>query len=89
MNRKVLTSIALVLAGISSIAQDKKPFDSTELKEVIILGRLSPNAQPVSPGKIAIPVMDLPQSISIVDKTIIANQQAQRLSDVMKNVNGV
>lgn len=89
MNRKVLTSIALVLAGISSIAQEKKPFDSTELKEVIILGRLSSNAQPVSAGEIAIPVMDLPQSISIVDKAIIANQQAQRLSDVMKNVNGV
>jgi iron complex outermembrane recepter protein len=89
MKTRFFTSIAILLTGISSVAQEKKPFDSTELKEVIIIGRQSPNAQAVSAGKIDIPVLDLPQSISILDKSIIANQQAQRLSDVMKNVNGV
>ncbi|HYC29923.1 MAG TPA: TonB-dependent receptor plug domain-containing protein, partial [Chitinophagaceae bacterium] len=89
MKGKTFTSIVLLLAGSCAVAQEKKPFDSTELKEVIILGRQSPNAQAVSAGKIAIPVMDLPQSIAFIDKEVIANQQAQRLSDVIKNVNGV
>ena len=33
--------------------------------------------------------MDLPQSIATVSETVIRDQQAQRLSDVVKNVNGV
>lgn len=36
-----------------------------------------------------IPIMDLPQSFAVINKDVIATQQAQRLSDVIKNVNGV
>jgi iron complex outermembrane recepter protein len=60
-----------------------------QLSEVIVDGRRSQNLQPVSIGKLPIAAMDLPQSISIINQNVIKNQQSQRLSDVIKNVNGV
>lgn len=63
--------------------------NSKQLDEVIIDGKRSQNLQPVSIGKLPIASMDLPQSISIITQNVISNQQSQRLSDVIKNVNGV
>ncbi|HEV2832778.1 MAG TPA: TonB-dependent receptor [Hanamia sp.] len=60
-----------------------------ELNEVIIDGRKSSNLQPVTIGKIPVAPMDLPQSITIIGQSAIRDQQSQRLSDVMKNVNGI
>jgi iron complex outermembrane receptor protein len=60
-----------------------------QLSAVIIDGRRSQNLQLVSIGKLPIAPMDLPQSISIINQNVIKNQQSQRLSDVIKNVNGV
>jgi iron complex outermembrane recepter protein len=60
-----------------------------QLSEVIVEGRRSQNLQPVSIGKLAMAPMDLPQSISIINQNVIRNQQSQRLSDIIKSVNGV
>lgn len=60
-----------------------------ELSAVIVSGRRSLNQRPVSIGKIEIDPFDLPQSITVVNESLLRDQQAQRLSDVMKNVNGV
>ena len=60
-----------------------------ELAEVIVNSKKGLNNQPVSAGKVAIDPMDLPQSITVVNQTVIRDQQAQRLSDVVKNVNGI
>lgn len=62
---------------------------SKQLAEIIIDGRRSSNLQPVSIGKVPIAPMDLPQSFTVIDQNIMRNQQAQKLSDVIKNVNGV
>ena len=59
------------------------------LPEVIITGWNSANKKPVSIGKLPAASMDLPQSIAIIGHDIIETQQSQRLSDVVKNVNGV
>ncbi|KAA9324997.1 TonB-dependent receptor [Adhaeribacter soli] len=63
--------------------------NSEKLSEVQVTARRSQNERPVSVGKIAIRPMDLPQSISVVGSEVIAQQQASKLSDVIKNVNGV
>ena len=63
--------------------------NASELQEVIINSRKGLNNQVVSVGKIDIDPMDLPQSITVVGQTVIRDQQSQRLSDVIKNVNGV
>jgi iron complex outermembrane receptor protein len=45
--------------------------------------------KPISAARSGIKVMDLPQSVQIIDNEIIEQQQAIRLSEVVKNLNGV
>ncbi|MES1216495.1 MAG: TonB-dependent receptor, partial [Bacteroidota bacterium] len=63
--------------------------DEKQLAAVIIIARKTLNDKPVSAGKITINPMDLPQSIAVIGQGMIRDQQALRLSDVIKNVNGV
>lgn len=60
-----------------------------QLDEVSISGYKSPNQKPTTLGKIAIAPKDLPQSVQVIGAKVIADQQANRLGDVMKNINGV
>jgi iron complex outermembrane receptor protein len=62
---------------------------SRQLEEVTVTARRSSNETPVAVGKIAIDPMDLPQSIAVVGQGVIRDQQAAKLSDVIRNVNGV
>ncbi|HKP31623.1 MAG TPA: TonB-dependent receptor [Chitinophagaceae bacterium] len=59
------------------------------LPQVIVSVTKNNNDLPVSAGKIALNPMDLPQSISIIRQALIKDQLALRLSDVIRNVNGV
>jgi len=81
----------ILTSSLSASAQtDTLPAKApTQLREVIVEGKKSPNKRPVSIGKIPISPMDLPQSVSIVGQSVIRDQQALRLSDVVKNINGV
>jgi len=63
--------------------------DARQLAAVTIVARRTLNDKPLSIGKISIDPMDLPQSIATISQTTIKNQQALRLSDIVKNVNGV
>ena len=63
--------------------------DAQQLAAVTIVARRTLNDKPISIGKISIDPMDLPQSIATIGQTTIKNQQALRLSDIVKNVNGV
>ncbi len=60
-----------------------------QLDEVILQSNRSLNSEPVTIGKMAVNPMELPQSISVINTGTIKDQQAQKLSDVIKNVNGV
>ncbi|RBL94091.1 TonB-dependent siderophore receptor [Chitinophaga flava] len=64
---------------------------SSQLNEVVVDGTRTRtiNRRPVSIGKLPVPVMDLPQSVAIIGHEVLEDQQAQRLSDVVKNVNGI
>lgn len=61
---------------------------SLRLSEVIITATRN-NQQVLGSAKSGINPMDLPQSTAIVNSQIIADQQASKLSDVVKNVSGV
>lgn len=67
----------------------KLALNNRQLEEVIVSTRKGMNNGRTSVGKANIPVMDLPQSVVTINEATIESQQAQRLSDVMKNVNGV
>ncbi len=62
---------------------------ATELLEVTVVTTRTINDKPVTAGKITIDPMDLPQSIAVIGQGVIRDQQALRLSDVIRNVNGV
>lgn len=63
--------------------------NKTQLEEVVVNSAVNANEKIIALGKAGIKPMDLPQAVSIVGEAVIRNQQAQRLSDVVKNVNGV
>lgn len=79
----VISSNQIIEANISLTETAGK------LEEVIITSRRTLNNKPVTLGKVAINPLDLPQAVSIINSTLIRDQQSQRLSDVIKNVNGV
>jgi iron complex outermembrane receptor protein len=62
---------------------------SQQLKEVTVTAFKSNNEQIVLIGKAPIKPLDLPQSISSIDKEVLDQQQTARLSDAIKNFNGV
>ncbi len=59
------------------------------LSNIIIDGRRNQNHQPVSVGRLPVAPMDLPQSFSVVNAVTLRNQQVQKLSDAIRNVNGI
>lgn len=60
-----------------------------QLSEVTFIYNRNVNDYESAVGKSAIKPMDLPQSVAVIGETLIRDQQAQKLSDVIKNVNGV
>ncbi|TXH23304.1 MAG: TonB-dependent receptor [Chitinophagaceae bacterium] len=82
--------IAVTVPPINTDAQKYNlSLNSRELKEVIVRIGGSLNQGRVSIGKSGLAIMDMPQAVTIIGQSTIENQQAQRLSDVVKNVNGV
>jgi len=63
--------------------------NAEELDNVVVKAARSPNLKTIIVGKAPIAIMDLPQSVTTISEAIIKEQQALRLSDVVKNVNGV
>ena len=63
--------------------------NESQLTEIIVTANRSINEKVAAIGKLPIKPMDLPQAVVTISETVIKNQQAQRLSDVIKNVNGV
>lgn len=61
----------------------------SQLSEVTFIYNRNVNDYESAIGKSAIKPMDLPQSVAVIGETLIRDQQAQKLSDVIKNVNGV
>ena len=57
------------------------------IEEVVIIKKINKGA--VSAGKSPIKAMDLPQATAIIDRTTIDQQQILRISDALKNTNGV
>jgi iron complex outermembrane receptor protein len=78
-----------VVADQQTVADFILAENAQTLETVVVTAAKTLNSKPVSVGKVAIDPMDLPQSIAILGQGVIRDQQALRLSDVIKNVNGV
>jgi iron complex outermembrane receptor protein len=73
--------------SIKSANDTVKKRKGEELKEVIVTG--NKQQKPVSALRSGLKPMDAPQSVQVIGSEIIEQQQAIRLSDVIKNANGV
>lgn len=82
--------LLLMSAAAPLAAQQKKDSLATRTIEDIKLHKSgNPNTARVSTIKSNLEVMETPQAIAIVTHEIIEQQQAQQLSEVVRNVNGV
>jgi iron complex outermembrane receptor protein len=79
-----------VLANETTFVEFKLVEDIQALKEIVIVIKKSPNKkrETVLSG-LEIKPLDLPQSVQIIGNAVIFQQQTIRLSDVVKNINGV
>src|SRR6478609_11624138 len=73
--------------SIKSANDTVKKRKGQQLKEVIITGNKPP--KPVTALRSGLKPMDTPQSVQVIGSEVIEQQQAIRLSDVIKNANGV
>jgi iron complex outermembrane recepter protein len=78
-----------VTAGEKATVEFVLAENAQKLSDVVVTGYKSANQKPVSAGKVAIKSLDNPQMVSVIGSQVIADQQINRLSDVIKNVNGV
>lgn len=85
---KTLEKEVIIKEGQTSELDFALPKSSQHLSEVVITAGRN-NLQVPAIGKSGIKSMDLPQSTSIVSSQVINDQQASKLSDVIKNVSGV
>jgi len=72
---------------IKSINDTVKNKRGQQLKEVIVTANKQP--KPVTALRSGLKPMDAPQSVQVIGSEIIGQQQAIRLSEVLKNANGV
>jgi iron complex outermembrane receptor protein len=92
--------LALSLISFASYSQDYSSAENTStvndtvknkkgeiLNEVLITANKP--KKPIEAARSGIKVMDLPQSVQIIGSDVIEQQQAIRLSEVVKNMNGV
>ncbi len=63
--------------------------NDVQLQEIVISANWSVNSKEMALSKMPVKPMDLPQAMTIINEATIKVQQAQRLSDVIKNVNGI
>ena len=96
----LLFSLSVFAQEAANVSDDNKydettisPFDTVKnkkgqvLKEVIVTA--NKEKKPVSALRSGLKPMDTPQSVQVIGAEIIGQQQSIRLSDVVKNVNGV
>jgi iron complex outermembrane receptor protein len=78
-----------VVAGQTAYVDFQLAESSEQLSEVVITDSRSVNEKTTTIGKADIKAMDLPQSVMVIDRSVLERQQSLRLSDVLMNTNGV
>lgn len=78
-----------VVNGASHLVNLVGNSTDSKLEQVDIRGYNSHNNKTVSIGKAGIVDKDLPQSVQIINEQVIKDQQVNRLSDALKNANGI
>ena len=92
----VLTNVSISLAQTPNETSNDVSFEiendtvkkkGKAIEEVVIVKKIYKGS--VSAGKSPIKALDLPQAVAIIDRTTIEQQQILRVSDALRNTNGV
>ncbi|WP_445659092.1 TonB-dependent receptor [Achromobacter sp. NCFB-sbj8-Ac1-l] len=84
-----LKTLGLAL-GAAASAQAQPADTAVQLAPVTVQGDAPPHkADRVQSGKFTEPLLDTPQSITVVPRAVLEEQQAQSLQDVLRNVPGI
>jgi iron complex outermembrane receptor protein len=78
-----------VRKGETASLELRLAIDEKALTEVIVTSGRTLNDRTPSIGKAPIHPMDLPQAVTVLGPQVLREQQVQRLSDAIRNVNGV
>ncbi|MDR6940453.1 TonB-dependent receptor [Mucilaginibacter pocheonensis] len=62
---------------------------AAQIDEVVVSSTKTINRKKLNIGKMNVAPMDLPQSVTVIGRDVLDQQQSLRLSDVTKNINGV
>ncbi|WP_338878660.1 TonB-dependent siderophore receptor [Achromobacter veterisilvae] len=84
-------SMALGAAATGPAHAQVRPADATPLLAPVTVQADAPpyKAERVQSGKFTEPLLDTPQSITVVPRAVLEEQQAQSLQDVLRNVPGI
>ncbi|OXB05018.1 TonB-dependent siderophore receptor [Flavobacterium pectinovorum] len=98
MKHNLILFLALI-SFAASYSQDYTSIDNSTANDTVknkkgetlneVLITANKPKKPISAARSGIKVMDLPQSVQVVGSEVIEQQQAIRLSEVVKNLNGV
>ena len=94
---KNICTTTILLLSLHAFSQESQ-YDTSEnyftendsvkrLREVVVIAKNNPTKSSVN--KSGIKIMDLPQAVQVIGTEIIQQQQSIRLSDIIKNANGV
>lgn len=91
------TSLGLAVASLSLPTVAQSPDQNTDsegtvnLGAITVSGKQASDYQPerMSSSKYTEPLRDIPQSISVIPKKVLEEQNAQSLEDILRNVPGI
>ncbi len=86
----LVNALLLPLSIQQALAQAAEPAPSWRIEEILVTGtRAAYTAQDSTLSKSGIALQDLPQSVQVLNRTLIDEQNLQSLSDALVNVSGV
>jgi iron complex outermembrane receptor protein len=86
---KTIEQSVQVVAGQTVTADFALAETAEELTEIVVTDTRTLNEKTTTIGKADIKLMDLPQSVAIIDQRVMERQLSLHLSDVLMNTNGV
>lgn len=86
-NAFAMTAV-LMLAGAAAAAQEPKEKEDVEY-EVTVLSKREALDRSAEGAKLPIPLIKLPQSVAIIDRELLDDQNVVELQDALRNVGGV
>lgn len=87
--KQIIFSAVLISTFVNAQKKEQDSLNTRTIEDVKLHKTGNPNNAKISTTKSQLNVMENPQAISVVTHEVIEQQQAQQLSDVVKNVNGV